>query len=88
MSINWFGAYTLFKKEIWRFMKVYHQTLFAPIINSLLFLAVFDLALGNKVNKIGDVEFRGAKLCSRCKVTTIDPMTGTFGEEPLKTMTG
>lgn len=36
--------------------------------------------------QIGDVLFRGAKLCSRCKITTIDPMTGTFGEEPLKTL--
>lgn len=36
--------------------------------------------------QIGDILFRGAKLCSRCKVTTIDPMTGSFGEEPLKTL--
>jgi uncharacterized protein YcbX len=36
--------------------------------------------------QIGDVLFRGAKLCSRCKITTIDPMTGKFGEEPLKTL--
>lgn len=36
--------------------------------------------------QIGDVLFRGAKLCSRCKITTIDPMTGEFGDEPLKTL--
>ncbi len=36
--------------------------------------------------QIGDVLLRGAQLCSRCKVTTIDPMTGQFGEEPLKTL--
>lgn len=36
--------------------------------------------------QIGDVLLRGAKLCSRCKITTIDPMTGQFGEEPLKTL--
>lgn len=36
--------------------------------------------------QIGDVIFRGAKLCSRCKITTIDPLTGTFGDEPLQTL--
>jgi uncharacterized protein YcbX len=36
--------------------------------------------------QIGDVLLRGAKLCSRCKITTIDPMTGEFGDEPLVTL--
>ena len=57
MSTNWFGAYTLLKKEIWRFMKVYHQTLFSPVINIILFLAVFSLAVGDKVKTIEEVPF-------------------------------
>ncbi len=57
MSINWFGAYTLLKKEIWRFMKVYHQTLLSPVVNIMLFLAVFTLAVGNHLREIGGVEF-------------------------------
>lgn len=36
--------------------------------------------------KIGSVEMRGVKLCSRCKIITIQPLTGEFGEEPLKTL--
>lgn len=57
MSINWFGAYTLFKKEVWRFAKVYHQTLLSPVVNILLFLAVFTLAVGDHVKNIGEVSF-------------------------------
>lgn len=57
MSINWFGAYTLLKKEVWRFLKVYHQTLFSPVVNIMLFLAVFSLSVGGHVEKIGDVPF-------------------------------
>lgn len=57
MSINWFGAYTLFKKEVWRFVKVYHQTLLSPVVNILLFLAVFTLAVGDHVKNIGGVSF-------------------------------
>jgi ABC-2 type transport system permease protein len=57
MSVNWFGCATLFKKEVWRFLKVYHQTLFSPVINILLFLAVFSLSVGEHIKNIADVSF-------------------------------
>ena len=57
MSINWFGAATLLKKEVWRFLKVYHQTLFSPVVNIMLFLAVFCLSVGTHVETIGSVPF-------------------------------
>jgi ABC-2 type transport system permease protein len=56
-KINWFGAFTLLKKETLRFLKVYHQTLFSPTINIILFLAVFSLSMGNHITKIGNVSF-------------------------------
>jgi ABC-2 type transport system permease protein len=40
------GLWTLYKREVWRFMKVWNQTILAPIITTLLFLAIFSLALG------------------------------------------
>lgn len=36
--------------------------------------------------KIGNVDFKVAKPCERCILTTIDPHTGTKGLEPLKTL--
>ena len=57
MSINWFGAFTLLKKEVWRFLKVYHQTLFSPVVNIILFLAVFSLSVGNHIAEINGVPF-------------------------------
>jgi ABC-2 type transport system permease protein len=57
MSINWFGALALLKKEVWRFLKVYHQTLFSPVVNIMLFLAVFCLSMGAHVPTVGAVEF-------------------------------
>jgi ABC-2 type transport system permease protein len=56
-GINWMGVWTLYKKEVHRFIKVYNQTLFAPVITSLLFLAIFNLAMGGHVAAIGDVPF-------------------------------
>ncbi len=57
LRINWFGAFTLLKKEVRRFLKVYHQTLFSPVINIVLFLAVFSLSVGNRVTEINGVPF-------------------------------
>jgi ABC-2 type transport system permease protein len=57
MSINWYGTYTLLKKEIYRFLKVYHQTLFSPVVNIVLFLAIFNLSIGNHIQKIAEVDF-------------------------------
>jgi ABC-2 type transport system permease protein len=45
-ALNWFGAYTLYCKEVRRFLKVPAQTVIAPMATTLLFLAVFSLALG------------------------------------------
>jgi len=36
--------------------------------------------------RIGEISFRGVKRCERCVVTTIDPLTGERGREPLRTL--
>lgn len=35
---------------------------------------------------VGEVPFRGVKLCGRCKVTTVDQRTAEQGVEPLQTL--
>ena len=55
---NYYGTYSLFKKEVLRFLKVYHQTLFSPAVNALLLLAIFALSLGNNVHSVGEVPFK------------------------------
>ena len=42
--INWMGLRTLYIKEVRRFLRVGPQTLLAPIISNLLYMAVFVLA--------------------------------------------
>lgn len=44
-------------KEVRRFLNVFTQTLLAPMITTLLFLAIFTLALGRAVQQIGGVSF-------------------------------
>jgi len=36
--------------------------------------------------RIGEISFRGPKRCERCVITTIDPMSGERGREPLLTL--
>ncbi|MEV5894370.1 MOSC domain-containing protein [Nonomuraea fuscirosea] len=36
--------------------------------------------------RIGEVDFRVSEACDRCAVTTIDPVTGARGKEPLRTL--
>lgn len=36
--------------------------------------------------RIGEVAFRGVARCDRCVMTTVDPLTGEKGPEPLRTL--
>tara|TARA_B110000444_G_scaffold162905_1_gene152241 strand:+ start:245 stop:1057 length:813 start_codon:yes stop_codon:yes gene_type:complete len=55
--INWVGAWTLYKKEVLRFLIVWVQTIFSPIISSLLFLLVLSLAIGSDRGNVLEVPF-------------------------------
>ena len=55
--INWVGAWTLYQKEVLRFFMVWAQTLFSPLISSLLFLLVLSLAIGNERGDVLGVSF-------------------------------
>jgi ABC-2 type transport system permease protein len=55
--VNWIGLATLYSREVRRFIKVYTQTLVAPMVTTLLFLAVFALALGGGARAVGDLPF-------------------------------
>jgi len=43
------GVYTLFAKEVWRFMKVFVQTILTPVVTALLYLLVFGQALEGNI---------------------------------------
>ena len=43
--MNWRGTVTLYRKEVQRFLSVIMQTVFAPVITSLLYLVIFAYVL-------------------------------------------
>ena len=54
-SSNFLSLWSLFNKEVFRLLKVGIQTIFGPAVSSLLFLAVFSLALGRSIETINGV---------------------------------
>jgi len=55
--MNWFACYTLFRKESTRFMKVWMQTVLAPVVTSLLYLLVFGHVLEGRVEVFPGVSY-------------------------------
>ncbi len=56
-DLNLIGLWTLYLKEVRRFLKVPGQTLAAPVITTLMFLLIFSLALGRSGRMVGTVPF-------------------------------
>jgi ABC-2 type transport system permease protein len=56
-AVNWLGFWTLYVREVRRFLKVSTQTIAAPVVTTLLFLVVFLLALGGAGRSIGGIPY-------------------------------
>ncbi|HKP35026.1 MAG TPA: ABC transporter permease [Sphingomicrobium sp.] len=56
-GVNWGGLKTLYIKEVRRFFKVQMQTVWAPAITTLLYLAIFTVALGRGGRAVMGVPF-------------------------------
>lgn len=54
---NYRGTWTLFKRETMRFLKVYMQTIFAPVVNNLLYFAVFGFSLHKAIPEIQGIGY-------------------------------
>jgi ABC-2 type transport system permease protein len=56
-GVNWGGLRTLYIKEVRRFFKVQMQTVWAPAVTTLLYLAIFTVALGRGGRTVMGVPF-------------------------------
>ena len=54
---NGLGVWTLYSKEVQRFFKVWMQSVVAPVVTTLLFLAVFSVAFGAERQMAGGLPF-------------------------------
>ena len=56
-GINRVGLWSLYIKEVRRFLKVQTQTIWAPAVTTLLFLVIFTVALGREGREVLGVNF-------------------------------
>ena len=56
-GVNWGGLSTLYIKEVRRFFKVQMQTVWAPAVTTLLYLAIFTIALGGSGRRVMGYHF-------------------------------
>ncbi len=56
-AFNKIGFWTLLKKEVSRFLKVYTQTIIAPVITTVLYFLIFSLAFGDVRNDIAGIGY-------------------------------
>ena len=54
---NWIGFITLTKREIWRFLKVWTQTILPTAITTVLYLFIFGLTIGRVLPQIGNLTY-------------------------------
>ncbi|OGQ08955.1 MAG: hypothetical protein A3G32_00540 [Deltaproteobacteria bacterium RIFCSPLOWO2_12_FULL_40_28] len=52
MNTNWTGFLTLIDREFYRFMRLSRQTIFPPLITTVLFILIFGYSLGTKIHEI------------------------------------
>ena len=55
--MNLRGTWTLFRKEVKRFMVVAMQTLLAPVISALLYLVIFSHVMADRVTLYDGVPY-------------------------------
>lgn len=55
--MNKIGLETLIRREIWRYMRLWRQTLIPPIITALLYLTVFGKVVGSRVGIVQGVDY-------------------------------
>jgi ABC-2 type transport system permease protein len=53
----WRGLYWLCRRECHRVLKLWTQTTLAPVVSSLLFIIVFGLSLGSRINEVQGFQY-------------------------------
>ncbi len=51
------GLYALTHREVVRVLKLWTQTIAAPVVSSFLFILVFGLSLGSRIKQVDGVEY-------------------------------
>lgn len=54
---NWVAFYTITRKEVVRFMRIWTQTLLPPIINQSLYFIIFGAFIGSQIKNVNGISY-------------------------------
>jgi ABC-2 type transport system permease protein len=55
--MNWRSTWSIYKRELWRFLRTAFQSLLAPVLTTSLYFIVFGAAIGSKMPDLGGVDY-------------------------------
>lgn len=50
--MNWFGFYSVLRREVKRFWSIKRQTILGPLLETFLYISVFGAALGSRIDTL------------------------------------
>ena len=56
-SSGWFSSWILFRREIKRFMIIIGQSVFSPVITTMLYFLVFGFSLGRQLDGMAGIAY-------------------------------
>ena len=54
---DWVALYTIVRKEVVRFMRIWTQTLLPPVINQSLYFIIFGAFIGSQIRNINGIPY-------------------------------
>ena len=57
MIFNARSAWSIYRRELWRFLRTAFQSVLAPVLTTSLYILVFGSAIGNRMPDMGSVDY-------------------------------
>jgi ABC-2 type transport system permease protein len=57
VTVQWIGFQTIVIKEIWRFLRIWVQTLLPPVITMTLYFIIFGNLIGQRIGEMGGLDY-------------------------------
>jgi len=54
---NWIALYTLLRREIMRFLRIWGQTILPPMITMILYFIIFGNLMGRRIGAVNGIEY-------------------------------
>ena len=81
MSFNARSAWSIYRRELWRFLRTAFQSVLAPVLTTSLYILVFGSAIGDRMPDVGSVDYGAFNIPGLLMLTLLGETTSnsSFG---------